>query len=172
MAIVYLISAEALRDEMTINTDVDAKTVSSSILEAQKVQLRQVLGTSLYRHMLELVENGTITDTSNSDYKTLLDDYIIPYLMFASMVRLVPHLNAQLTDKGLQSRNGEFSQPVSRGNAKMIVGQYKNDAEYMSEILIKYLCEYSNKFPEYDSTLRGEDMKGHKKPYFNGIQFG
>lgn len=171
MAITHLQSVEKFRDIMTIQNDVDSKTIQTALYNTQLVELRQLIGTSLYTKVTELVSTLDITLGANVAYKLLLDEYILPSLRAHGMARLIPHLTSQLTDKGLQSRNGEFSQQAAYPAAKAMRQRYENDGEYLDSLLLQYLCDNSSSFPEYNDGATSS-QNGASDSYFSGIEFG
>lgn len=171
MEITHLQSVEKFRDIMTINADVDSKTIQTALYNTQLVELRQILGTSLYTKIVELISTLDIQLVGNVAYKGLLDEYILPSLRSHGMARLIPHLTSQLTDKGLQSRSGEFSQQASASAAKAMRQRYENDAEYLDGLLLQYLCDNTTLFPEYNDGATSS-QNGKTDNYFSGIEFG
>lgn len=162
---IHLQSVEQFKDVMTINVDVDAKTIKTVLYNTQLVQIQSLLGTDLYKKIIELVETGDITLPANAAYKTLLDEHIKVCLRFEGYSRLIPHLNNQLTDKGQQSRNGEFSQPS--GDA-ILMKRAKNDAELMAKLMMEFICDNIGDYPEYNTGQEG--ILPNDKPYFSGVE--
>jgi hypothetical protein len=78
---VLLISEQKLKDNTPINENVDSSELRFCILQAQNIQIQESLGTNLYEKLLQIVDNGTISDPSNLNYKLLLDNYIQPTLI-------------------------------------------------------------------------------------------
>ncbi|MBQ2174993.1 MAG: hypothetical protein II453_08005, partial [Alphaproteobacteria bacterium] len=81
MKTIYLISTQMFKENLSVNDNVADYLINSAIRDAQTINLQQVCGTVLYRKILGLVENGTIADPSNEDYKLLLDEYIQPMVL-------------------------------------------------------------------------------------------
>ena len=78
----FLISEAKLREYTDIDNNIDTALIKNGIRESQDIELQRLLGTLLYDKMLTLVSGGTIGDAGNSNYKTLLDDYIQNFLLY------------------------------------------------------------------------------------------
>lgn len=172
MAIVRFITADQLTDNMPINNDVDSDKLKKVIYISQEQHLQNSLGSNLYKHIKELINLGTIGNVGNVEYKTLLDDYVIPVLYRYSYYDVLPLLRTQLTDKGLQNRNSEHSQQADGVTARNIEKRALNDAEFHENLMLKYICKVgASKLPEY-FTCDTDDIQPKTDAYFSGIQFG
>ena len=69
MNTIYLISTQFLKENTPINDNVADYLLNAAIRDAQTINLQQVTGTKLYKKVLNLVENGTISDEINAKYK-------------------------------------------------------------------------------------------------------
>ena len=116
------------------------------------------------------MKTGNISLTENSAYKTLLDDYIIKCLGYYTYFRSIHTFSYQFTDKGLQSRRGDFSNTSPDAIISKVREEARNDAEFWGDIMIKYLCDNHELYPEY--TTYDEGVRPPKKAYFSGIEFG
>jgi len=73
---VLLISEELLKTYSYISENVQSDELRYAIMISQNIEIQESLGTNLYQHILDAVDNGTIGDVSNTNYKYLLDTYI------------------------------------------------------------------------------------------------
>ena len=171
MATIRFITSDQLTDIMPINNDVDADTLKKVIHIAQENHIQNGLGSNLYNHIKSLIDASTIGDVGNVEYKTLLDDYIIPVLYRYSYHDVLPHLHSQLTDKGLQSRNSEHSTQSDGKTMRNLENKALNDAEFHENLMIKYICKQgASKLPEY-FKCDTDDIQPKQDAYFSGIQF-
>ena len=70
----FLVSEAQIRNYTDIDNNVDSALIKNGIREAQDIKLQTVLGTLLTDKIYSLVDAGTIEDSANAAYKTLLDD--------------------------------------------------------------------------------------------------
>ena len=70
------ITINDLKRKSIIDGNVDADKLIQFIEVAQDTHIQNYLGGLLYKKLQTLIINDTISDAANSDYKSLLDDYI------------------------------------------------------------------------------------------------
>ena len=169
MQTIHLLTVDNFLEKAVISEDVNALIVKKVLQNAQSIKMQSLLGTTLYNKVLTLVSDGTISDVGNVNYKTLLDNYIIPVIQFEGYYKLLLHLHAQLTDKGAQTRNGEYSNAIDMSGLKLLRAEAKNDSEFYANLLVLFLCDGSNDYPEYNNVTEG--INANKKPFFSGIYF-
>ena len=80
MTNILLISEETLKEMSLIGDNVESQFILPAIELAQEQGLQTIIGTKLLRKLQTLVDDGSITGSTNSNYKELLDDYITIYL--------------------------------------------------------------------------------------------
>lgn len=170
MKIVRLLSVEKFRDLFVINEDTDAAIVKKCLYAAQSVKVHQYLGSELYNKIIDLVDSGNIAQPVNSKYKLLLDDHIQTVLGHWGYHKVIPHLNYQLGDKGHQQREGNHSKPTEKSVVDKMMSIASNDAEFTTDLMVKFICRHASDYPEYGRLDDG--IAANKKPYFSGIQFG
>ena len=78
---VLLISEQRLKDNTSINDNVDSSELRFSIQMAQNIFLQESLGTNLFEKILSLVQTSNIDLAGNINYKELLNNFIQPMLI-------------------------------------------------------------------------------------------
>lgn len=144
---VYLLSTKDLKDYSPINQNVDDSLLHNAIMEAQEVELQQILGSCLYNRIIELVNSDEIQD--ELDYKILLDDYCRKVIVYAATQRAAVYIRYKMMNKGIQSQNSENSNPVDLNELQYFIDHVKNDMEFFSKRLQDYLIANKELFPEY-----------------------
>ena len=89
------ITINDLKRKSIIDGNVDADKLIQFIEVAQDTHIQNYLGGLLYKKLQTLIINDTISDAANSDYKSLLDDYIKPMLVWFTQSSYLP-TNARL----------------------------------------------------------------------------
>ena len=149
MTNVFLISEAVVREYTGIDNNIDTALIKNGIREASDIELQRVIGTLLYDKILNLVETGTITDSENSNYKTLLDDYIQNFLIYASYFYILDDIYIRSRNNGLiQPTGGDNSEGVDRSLYNMKRGSTKNKMEFYAQKLRDYIIEEEALFPE------------------------
>lgn len=145
----FLISEAKLREFTDIDNNVDTALIKNGIRESQDIELQRVLGTLLYDKMLDLVANNTIGDSGNSNYKTLLDDYIQNFLLYAAYFYCLEPIYLRSRNNGLITPNGGDNSDVANKQLFDLKRQSsKNKMEFYAQKLRDYLIEEEALFPE------------------------
>jgi len=153
MTNVFLLSEAVIRQYSGIDNNVDTALIKNGIREAQDIELQRLLGTLLYDKLITLVDNATIDDAANSNYKTLLDEYVQNFLIYAAYFYI-------LDDIYLRSRNNGLITPTGGDNSEvadltlynMKRGSVKNKMEFYAQKLRDYLIEEEALYPELTAS--------------------
>jgi len=86
------ISVADLKKRSMIEGNVDSSKIVQYIEVAQDLHIQNYLGGKLYKKMQQLVVSGDIVDLDNTNYKTLLDDYIKPMLIWYTQSTILPYM--------------------------------------------------------------------------------
>lgn len=146
---VLLINFEDILTYTQINGSVDRNKLSPHIYNSQILYLEPLLGSSLYEKLLSLVSNDAIETQVNTDYKTLLYDYITPSLVFHTLEFFNSFNSFQMYDGGVYQHSANNANNSTLDDIEKISVKYKIIANKYDSKLSKYLCENSNLFPEY-----------------------
>lgn len=163
MKITYLINEETLKRYSLITDNVDSKYINVAIRDAQNQALQPVLGSFLFDTLCNMVIDGTIEE--NEPYKTLLDEYIQPFLIWECMSTIQIGLFAKITNNGMRQNVGDNATPISIKEIQYLKDYYSNKAVFYSNRLSDFLCANSSQYPEWKSTRTIADMKSDKRAY-------
>lgn len=156
--IIYLLSVATLKTLTTISDNIDEKLIGPEILTAQDLYIHPLLGTALFRKLLDLVDTNAIRDPANENYKNLLDDHLRPALINYTLSEIPETINFQFSNKGVLTKTSENSQAPEIGNLYAVAKRYKTRAEIYSERTRNYLRANPDKFPEYRAPGIGADV--------------
>ena len=141
MTKILLISEELFKEETPVSDNLYGKYLMPAIRESQDIYLSQILGENLLDEIYYRVLNNQIS----GDYKTLLDSYIQPYLIYQTQVNLVPIMNVKLANIGSVIANDEHIVTLSKSDIDNFAQnvQYKADwyARRMQEFLLSKRTE-------------------------------
>jgi len=144
---VYLLSTKELKQYSVINENVDDSLLHNAILEAQQIELQQILGSCLYERIIGLVSDDEIQN--EPDYKKLLDDYCRKIIVYAATQRAVIYLHYKMMNKGVTAQNSDNSNPIDLNELQFLMDHIKNDLEFFSKRLQDYLKQNEDLYPEY-----------------------
>ena len=172
MAQIYLISEKTLKENSVINNNVDGMYLLPAIMDAQNMGLQPLIGTKLYRKLCDLVEDGSISETGNTDYKLLLDDYITPYLINKVTADIQIPLAYKVRNQGVIQQTSENTYIPTLKDLQYVVQNYNNKADFYGNRLSDYLHANHSKYPEYSKTDSSADMPSNSGAYKTGIFLG
>jgi hypothetical protein len=148
--------------------NVDTNILLPYVRQAQKLYVETKLGTNLNQKLKDLITAGTIGNVANAAYKTLLDDYIGDMLPQWAFFHAVPYLRFKIENGNIYSKTSETGTSLSTEEAQHLREEIRNTAEYYTERMIKYICNNSSSFPEYN-TNSGANVNPDKNAYYNGM---
>ncbi len=144
---ILLISDTIIKERSIVNGNTDPKLIYPDIKAAQDMYILPILGTALFKKLQDAISANNWTGLTN--YKDLLDDYIIDTLIYYTMAEL-PMASYQITNKGVMRKEGDNTNIPSMDELISISNRYRNKAEFYAERLRAYLLEKAaTLFPEY-----------------------
>lgn len=162
---VYLISEDTLKNETVLNDNVGSEFIIPAIETSQDIYLQEAIGTMLLDKLCSDVANNTIDDP----YKTLLDDYITPFLKFKVLAEVVIPISFKYRNAGIVQSTGDHYQNSTMRDATMVQNHYEQRANFYHQRLTQYLCTNSNQFPEYKNRRDNADMMADSESYRTNI---
>jgi hypothetical protein len=150
---ILFISGQSIKDRTGISHAVDPKQLAPVIKLAQDMFLQPALGSGLYGRLQDGIDADDLTD----EEQTLMDDYIMDVMVWATLSELPLPLSYQFFAKGNLQKGAEESSSPSRNDLDYISGYYKDRAEFYKQRLIKYLKTNYNLFSQYTSPGNGFD---------------
>ena len=149
MSKVFLISEQTLKKYTLINDNVDGVYIAPAIQMAQEIDLASLIGEDLVNKLCDLVATNEIVNTSNKDYKKLLDDYITPYLCWLVTANIQIAINYKLSNSGVVRNDDERKSHLDYTQSTALQNQYQHYANAYATKLTDYLCNNHSKYPEY-----------------------
>ena len=153
---VLLISEELLKTYSYINENVQSDELRYAIMTSQNIETQESLGTNLYQYILNAVEDDSINDPSNANYKHLLDKYIQPALVGYSLYRAIDNFMAKLMSIGTVQNRSEQGNNIDFKLFLHIKTQAKQDAQFLDNLLRRHLIFKSSLYPEYNNGSLNE----------------
>jgi hypothetical protein len=168
-----LISWTKVKQYSDINNSLDPDLIKNAIREAQDISLQRVIGTLLYEKLMDLVDAGTINDSENAVYKTLLDSYIQNMLLYAAYYELLEYVFIRPRNNGLLTpQGGENSASVDKTTYEMKRTSVLNKFEYYSDRLSRFITENEADYPELtQNTLLYQQIPDYGSQYRSPIVF-
>lgn len=149
----YFITENYLKDNVPVTNNVDMNDIIFNVRISSDFNIRPILGTYFYNHMLDGYNNQTL----NGDELELLD-YIQPAVAWRAVAESVITLSYQLKNKGIQTQSGDFSLNADKSEIMFLVHHYNDKASGYERMLSTYLNETKILFPEFISDLNKDSI--------------
>ena len=162
-----LISETKLRSFSDINNNVDAKLLTTAISTAQDIYLQRIISTDLYEKLLNDVDNNTLAGV----YDTLLNSYVVPYLIWASYWEALEYIYIRPRNNGLLTpTGGENSINVDKDLFEKKRQLADNKSQFYGDKLTKYLIQNQASFPELQQNADfqkqyADFQNGYRSPF-------
>lgn len=151
---------------MTILGDnVEGKYIRQAIEVTQDLRLQGIIGTYLYQTLCSMVEDGNVTGY----YKTLLDDYITPFLGNAVLADLTLKIAYKFRNEGVVTTTSENVSQPTLTDVEAIKAQYENAASGYAELMKKWLAAHCNEIPEYGRQRSCADVSASPAVYSHSL---
>jgi len=146
---VYFISEDMVRNNLPVEYSLLSGNILPAIQQSQYINCRDLTGDDLYNALVSKITDGSITGSTNSNYKYLLDDYLTQVSLYWTGVYLLTNNLAKLQNRGLQQENSEFSSPADLSVYRELKKEFRELADYWSDRAKNYLYFNQNLFPEF-----------------------
>lgn len=139
----------------------DASLVNQCIINAQRFDLRPLIGDAFYLELYTNVNtspipekfddlwNGTTYQSIYNNNLTIefygMKDALINY----SVVRILRQLNVHFTRAGVKVKDTDTSTTSSQGEKSSYINTFKSQAIAYMEDVNKYLCQFEDDFPTW-----------------------
>lgn len=160
MSQIYFISESKLKDYTSISDNVDSGSLRQAIRTAQLINLTETLGNSLYNKLADLVDTGEITGSTNSNYKTLLDDYVVDVVIQYSLFYALDDFIYKFMNVGLVQGSSEQGSALDINTFKMIKNGARDRAEWFDNRLREHLFNNENLYDAYETSTTDGSLPG------------
>ena len=143
---ILLVSEDFVKTNSSLNDNLWGKFLLPAIREAQDINLQIYLGECLYKTILGMVQDGSITASTNESYKALLDDYVQPYLLYQVQANIIPTINVKLGNIGSVVSNDEHIATLSQGNIDLVQRDFQLKADFYAQRMLNFILNHSSEF--------------------------
>ena len=157
------------RTDLVRNSILDANISTDKFIQfvkiAQEIDVQQIMGTDLYNGLSAAMPN--IEDSSNVRWKTILDDCIVPMLIWYAQSNYYPFAAYQVKQGGVFKHTSENSVSVYKNEIDFLVEKARTNAEWYSRRFIDFMSFNQAIYPEYTSNTN-DDIYPSYDSTFNG----
>ena len=161
---VLLISENTIKDESVITANLEGKYILAAIKSAQDMCLQPLLGTKLLNEIYAQVQDGQIEDR----IQVLLDDYIRPILLNASIAHIIVNSSLKIKNMGTITTSDTNISTVDLKDIQWLKQQYDYNVDFYNKRCMEYIIKNRNLYPEWPGC-HCEGMKGGEINYKTGI---
>ena len=140
-----IITPQELKDSCLIDINVLDSNCLPGIKHSQELNLRKLIGESLYNAIITKIDSNTLT----GKYKTLVDDYIKDYLYLDAAAEIQPLIASKIRNAGVVVTNEENFKSAEDDSIDRKVKYYKTRADAYGLLVINYIRKNSADFPEF-----------------------
>lgn len=166
MATVLFINRTDLVRNSIIDGNVDTDKYIQFIKLAQEIHIQNYLGTKMYEALTAALIDG-IDKSENARWKLLLDDYVVPMLIWFSQVDYIPFASYQIKNGGMYKHRSENADSVSKEEVDYLVEKARTNAEWYSRRFIDFMGFNQTTYPEYTNNIN-DDIYPSSDATFNG----
>ena len=159
MSKVLLCSEQYIKTNSALNDNLFGKYLTPSIMEAQDINLQTYLGECLYKTILGMVADNSITASTNESYKALLDDYVQPYLLYQVQANIIPTINVKLGNIGSVVSNDEHISTLSQANIDLVQSDFQYKADFYAQRMLNFILNHSSEFNLDECACK--ELKAH-----------
>ena len=166
MATVLFIDRTDLVRNSILDGNVDTDKFIFFIKTAQEIYIQNYLSTQMYDALTEAIVAG-IDLPANARWKTLLDEYVVPMLIWFTQVDYIPFASYQIRNGGMFKHRSENADTVSKDEVDYLVEKARTNAEWYSRRFIDFMAFNQTLYPEYTSNSN-DDIYPSYDATFNG----
>lgn len=150
MAEILLCSEKFVKEETSINDNLNAKFLRPSLREAQEKDFKQVVGGCLLQKLKDLVASGDITLPANAMYKELLDmaQY---FLAYTALARVAVKVSYKIGNLGVAKTADTNIYSASQDEVSKLQYYYQASADGYCLDLQKFILANIASYPEVAS---------------------
>ena len=165
MATTLFINRTDLIRNSIMDGNVDTDRFIQFIKIAQEIDVQQIMGTKMYDGLTSAIPN--IDLPANARWKTVLDDYIAPMLIWYAQSNYMPFAAYQIKNGGVFKHTSENAQSVDKNEIDFLVEKARTNAEWYSRRFIDFMSFNQTTYPEYTSNIN-DDIYPSNDATFNG----
>ena len=165
MATVLFINRTDLVRNSILDGNVDTDKFVQFIKIAQEIDVQQILVTKMYDGLAAAKPN--IDLPVNARWKTVLDDFVVPMLIWYAQANYYPFAAYQIKNGGVFKHTSENAQSVDKNEIDFLVEKARTNAEWYSRRFIDFMSFNQTTYPEYTNNIN-DDIYPSYDATFNG----
>lgn len=154
MATQLFINRTDLVRNSIIDGNVDTDKFIQFIKLSQEIDIQQIIGTQMYDGLSAAIP--LINAPVNARWKLILDDYIVPMLIWYAQSNYIPFAAYQIKNGGVYKHRSENAETADKNEVDFLVEKARTNAEWYSRRFIDFMCFNQATYPEYTSNVNDD----------------
>lgn len=142
---VFLTNERFIKDLVQLDENYSSKYLHGALLEAQEIDLRNILGSNLLETLKGMVQEGNIPDM----YKELIDKCQY-FLAYKTMEHSCMASTFKLSNIGTVMTSDDNVHNLSWSDLTHVREYFSHKADYFTKLLQQFLLQNKASFPELD----------------------
>lgn len=143
---VLLITEEYIKENSGINKNIWGDYLTPAITQSQDINLTWILGSRLYCKICREV----LEDSVEERFDDLITGLIQPYLMYQTIVNLIPIVSSKITNLGTVISNDEHVVNLSQAEREDLIYRYQTRADHYKRTMQQHLLKHKDLYPELE----------------------
>ena len=165
MATTLFVNRTDLIRNSIMDGNVDTDKFIQFIKLAQEIDVQQIIGTNMYDGLTAAIPN--IDQPANARWKTVLNDYVVPMLIWYAQASYYPFAAYQVRNGGVFKHRSENADTVSKTEVDFLVEKARTNADWYSRRFIDFMAFNQTTYPEYTNNVN-DDIYPSGSATFNG----
>lgn len=170
-----LTSEQFVKSFTNISDNLENKYLRPAIVEAQEFQLQKIVGSALYRKLLDYVNrtSGLVVKPNPADARFVRLLNVAQYLIaYQAVADVLPRISVKVANMGAIMTGGEHIQQLSMNDVFRMAQEYRNKAAAYTDTLQRFLRENRADYPELDECGCGDVPANLSTSFDCGIVLG
>jgi hypothetical protein len=181
---IFFIGEDEIKQQTSLMNDVENQFIRIHILEAQNIELQPIICEDYYSYLVgrftayyDCLDSGgtcVIEDFLTADDLKLLNDYIQPFLIYATLYHSSYDLFLKLTNRGVASIDNNHGRGTNEEDLdyyRTMRKDWKNKMIHYMNSMIKYLNKNVENYIIYKSCI-DDDCEITEKNTHYGLYLG
>lgn len=160
-----IITENYLKQSSVLNGNVDMKIITPTIVLCQDKYIKPMLGEDLFDEILSQIGSNTVSSLN----ETILDNYVLPALVYYTMTELTPSMKYKYANIGIVTNSDTNASAPDLTEIKFLMDQWRVNAEMYAERGTRYLVDNSADYPLYTANTDCYKTKPNGTNYTSGL---
>jgi hypothetical protein len=141
-----IITINDIKEVTSISNNIDVEQLEPFLMTSQDLHIRPILGDALMDAVISSVGTG------GTDYTTLVENYILKALAYASWHSAAPFLHMKTQKKGIVKQNSDNSDNIDINEFGIYSERIESTMTFYLRRLKEYLDDNKELYPLYSAS--------------------